>query len=88
MTRSAVSTPVEYARLVIEQTRAVWCIAPASTREVARRAPMAMYRGECFTARAWPWGCPAGRRSRIPGESDSQEIDLPPVQGALLKRIR
>jgi hypothetical protein len=67
MTRSAVSTPVEYARLVIEQTRAVWCIAPASTREW-RRAPMAMYRGECFTARV-AMGCPAGRRSRIPGES-------------------
>jgi len=39
MTRIAVSTPAEYATLVIEQTRAAWRIAPVSTREVARRAP-------------------------------------------------
>jgi hypothetical protein len=38
MARIAVSTPVEYARLVIEQTRAAWRIAPVSTGEVARRA--------------------------------------------------
>ena len=39
MKRSAELTPAEHVRRVIAQTASVWQIAPASPREVARRAP-------------------------------------------------
>jgi len=39
VTRIAELVPAEQARRVIAQTASVWRIAPASPREVARRAP-------------------------------------------------
>ncbi|VTU45946.1 hypothetical protein [Variovorax sp. PBL-E5] len=39
MARIAEGTPAEQARRVIARTTSVWQIAPASPREVARRAP-------------------------------------------------
>jgi hypothetical protein len=39
MTPLAESSPGEHARSVIAQTASIWKIAPASPREVARRAP-------------------------------------------------
>ena len=39
MTRIAELTPTDHARRVIAQSASVWKIAPASPREVARRAP-------------------------------------------------
>ncbi|MDM0037672.1 hypothetical protein QTH89_14700 [Variovorax sp. J22G21] len=39
MTHTAELTPAEQARRVVVRTASVWRIAPASPREVARRAP-------------------------------------------------